>query len=657
MEQKRFLTADEIFQTFGVDADALQELVDSGAVTPLTDLGTFKYRAEDFVKLVNDGKLTPRASGEMFISDSDGNIPFLVSEDEHAGLGTNEDLSFLELDEEALSEQAGTAEKDASNSDFDASWLEASDDSIPEMVMSDDSVEIPENASGAELKVVDDDEDVTMASPGSKVDDSDSDVRIAGFDSGTSDSDVVVAQTDSDVSIYDEDAAESGLNESSPSDSDVVLVKAPKAPDSDSDVRLSDFGSGEISSEGGDTSETVALTESGSSDGIRLFASPSDSDVTLAAEESGVKLTGSAESVPQDESASDVRLAEEDSGIRLSDADVQLVSEDSGISLVSDDAISTLDNSDSGISLMSDDAISTLAGTDSGISLVSDDAVVTLGGDDSGISLHGGDSGIRLDGGDSGISFLGADSGIRLDDSNGSGISLAGGDSGITLDDEDPKPKQKGKGPQGKGVPGKAVKPPMTTELSDSDLQDSGFDVSLADDDEIEQTAELNLRDRREETPGYPATVVMKGPQKAGSVNPTLSETFQMDEPPEVEDLDISEDLEGAVVSDASDEEFAAVEEDEVFEASDDDFSAGDVEVAEEYLSDEEIAAPVSKVRKGPKEPEWGLAAVGPIAAAALTMLATVTVLWGGMATMWTGGEAPGPAAALISTLAGLSPF
>ena len=98
-------------------------------------------------------------------------------------------------------------------------------------------------------------------------------------------------------------------------------------------------------------------------------------------------------------------------------------------------------------------------------------------------------------------------------------------------------------------------------------------------------------------------------------------------------------------------------EDEEVFEASDDDFSEAEVAVDDEMFSDDELAAPVAKVKKGPKEPEWGMVAVAPIAISALVMLATSALLWGGIATMWTGNDAPGPVATLVSTLAGMSPF
>ncbi|MFZ4471037.1 MAG: hypothetical protein ACOYOZ_17365, partial [Pirellula sp.] len=63
---------------------------------------------------------------------------------------------------------------------------------------------------------------------------------------------------------------------------------------------------------------------------------------------------------------------------------------------------------------------------------------------------------------------------------------------------------------------------------------------------------------------------------------------------------------------------------------------------------------PASKVRKGPREPQWGAVAVAPIILASLFMLTTITIVWGGIVTEWTGSEPPGPAGMLISTLAGL---
>ena len=223
---------------------------------------------------------------------------------------------------------------------------------------------------------------------------------------------------------------------------------------------------------------------------------------------------------------------------------------------------------------------------------------------------------------DSGIRLSAADSGITFEET--------GFDPSATLADSDAVQFESAEG--------------QTQALDVSGLpQDSGFDVSLAEDD---HTMEMDLSDVDDDSA---KTKVKKG----GTKSLSLSEAFQLDEPLEVHELDISEDLESAPESEYSGE-FAEADE-EVFEASDADFSGGELSIAEdveEGESEEYIPAP--KVRALPKEPAWGLAAVIPIVCASITMLITVTVLWGGVATMWTGGEATGLAGMLISTLGGL---
>ena len=610
MEQKRFLTADEVFQMFGVDANALEDLVNSGAVKSLADFGSFKYRSEDFVALVKNGTLTPRTSGELFDTDSDGNIPFLTPKSDSWDAQAADDVSYIELDEAALNEQANPDAARHATQVSPESWFDDSEDSIADLVSQGNSEEPNLFASNSNTDEEQTEPDFKIQDEISGLPDSDSDVRIVGMDP------VVVEQHDSSESAPIEPEEEVGLSGapieqpflSTASDSDVVLIHSPnenaevpvdssKSSDSDSDVRLSGSNSFDIEGESVDFEMGSGLADEES--GIRLVASSADSGISLAGEDSGISLSDS----------------------------------DSGISLMNDH--------ESGISL---------AGDDSGISLSDSDSGISLVGDDSGISLSDGESGIRLSGDDSGISLLGGDSGITLENDV---VDPQG-----RASKEKPGSRESAKGPKKEAITvSEGSDPSQTLDLSDEFMQDSGFDVSLAEEDD--QTAELDLGRRGQTTPGFPTTVFSKGTPDTGfnTTGPTLSETFQLDEPPEVEDLDISDDLEDAPASDFSDE-FAAVEDEEVFEASDDDFSADDVSVAdEEYLSDEEVLVPTAKVKKGPKEPEWGLLAVGPIAFASLLMLATATVLWGGVATMWTGAEAPGPAATLISTLAGLSPF
>ena len=615
MEQKRFITADEVFQLFGVDATALEGLVTSGAVTPLADQGSFKYRREDFAELVKNGTLSPRTSAESFQVDSDGDIPFLKLKREQADAPVDDGVSFLELDEDALNEHANPDTTMVSPS-VDK-WFEDSEESLADLVYSEDSATAKTDKKGSELRT-----EFELSGEGpAGLPDSDSDVRIVGLATPAQQNDEPESPTTREL-----DASRESLQ---PSDSDVVLAfpsseagrmassESMSLAESDSDVRVLQFASSQ-EIEAVDSDPKQGRDSSGKADDSEIIVIASDSD-------SDVRLAGTVES---GHDAAVSITSDTDSGISLIDAE-------SGIRLSDDQGGISLTDSDSGISLV---------GADSGIQLVGDDSGIRLTDADSGISLVGA-------GADSGISLVGAES--------DSGISLADDDSGITLEDDafDPSPTIAEGSDSSSDFDANEV--PYAKSSSDSSgefLQDSGFDVNLVEED---ATAELNFRDSDAETPGFPATIVFKGsPQNAPQVTAaSLSETFELDEPPEVEDLDISEDLEGASGSESSDE-FAAVEEDEVFEASDDDFSEADVSVAEiDEMSDEEVLVPAAKVRKGPTEPEWGLAAIAPIAIAALMMLTTVTVLWGGVTTMWTGREAPGPAATLISTLAGLSPF
>ena len=584
MEQKRFLTADEVFQIFGVDAETLEGLVTSGAVQALADMGSFKYRSEDFVTLVQNGTITPRTSGELFQADSDGEIPFLKEKGDEDAVRLHDDVSYIELDEAALAEHA------IPDSDSDVRIVANQDEqeSMDIPVMTDEL--LGDKGVTETLDLSDIGRNLT--------DDSDSDVRIAvnALNLGGDDNVTGKSVTESEIKLPGESEPSGILVMASPSDSDVKLV----TPDqSDSDVKVVGFDAGQVESH-----STHEIERTHSRHEFPLAPPEGDSGISLIGADSGIRLS---------DEESGIRLADEDSGIRLDNAD-------SGISLAD---VGT----NSGISL---------AGGDSGISLASPDA-------DSGISLVGADSGISLVSADadSGISLVGADSGISLVGADGdSGIRLVNDDTSEG-DIFDPTPAKT----QNEGT--------QTLDLSDELTVDSGFDVSLADE---ENTTELNVG--RGSTPAYPKTTAAPK-QKTTSQPPvlSLSETFKLDEPPEVEDLDISDDLEDAQPSDASDE-FASVEEDEVFEASDDAFGADDVSVAEDdEFSESELVAPAPKARKGPKEPEWGALAVAPIGVAAVTLLATALTLFGGVATMWTGGEAPGPLGALISTLAGLSPF
>ncbi len=878
MEQKRFLTAGEVFQLFGVDADSLESLVESGAVKALPDRGSVKYRSEDFVALVNSGKLSPRTSGEMFQVDSKGDIPFLKVNNDDFGLKFDDEVSFLELDEEALSEQANAGSSGSPTPNLPENWFEDSDDSIVVPTASDKPGKAPSSLkkpglddeetdfelnivpgkgrtpdSDSDVQIVDEDSILEFDEPDVHPAGSDSDVRLEGPVSSSaspavgrrkkpdSDSDVRLSRplkaagSDSDVTVVTDRQSsarspgkkaesDSGVQRVSPSkshvtgadsDSDVVLVASPvesgrkspskpvagKKPDSDSDVRLSesiaevpmaasiDADSGDsdirLESEDGSKSPRVSfdhffndsvIDDEGSAirlskveSGMALEKAFDDSGVTLESSNPGSNLShesaGETQEIDILDSGITLDSSDFDSGIKLeaafpdsgvalhsvqqdagatqeidilgsgitldsSDFDSGIKLEaavpDSGVALHSvqqDDGATqeieildsgiTLDSSsgadsdfmfgsalpesgvileseisgdgptleieipDSGISLEPVATGSAIhlesAEPDSGISLEPDnaDSGISLEMDvpDSGISLEpvNADSGIALEpvAADSDVSldFLQADSGISLEaekpdsgitlEKDDSGIRVEASDSGITFEDdvfepaatlsEDDDGDFELMSDDEMDLDGGT----QTLSLSSEHALDSGFDVSLAD---PEQTTELRFDGA---SSGEIDVVKGRGRAALPSQALSLSEAFKLDEPLEVEDLDISEDLDAA--SGGFSDEFAEVDED-VLEASDADFSdaeAVSVDEGDEF-SDSEVVAPVAKTRAGPREPAWGMLAVAPIIGASVFMMATVMILWGGIATMWTGAEAPGPAGMLISTLAGL---
>jgi len=615
MDQKRFLTADEVFQLFGIDSQALDALVESGAVKALTDMGSFKYRSEDFAKLVQEGKLTPRTSGELFHADDKGDVPFLKIKDDERGIKFDQDVSFIELDEDALNAQAQHGEQVSRTPVVPDKWFDDSDESVESIPATDvpaskkpsDATDVEvtsghsDKASDSDVQVFDDNDTIDYDEPDVAASASDSDVRLEGPVTSLGGSSITVKKSDGDSDVRLANTAGSKPK----SDSDVTIAPTKKSgdstiaqqgalkPDSDSDVQLASAGKPDSDSD------------------VRLSGSAKPgSDVQFGAPDSGISLDPAAKS---DDSGISLEPADSDSGITL-----EPVAADSGISLEP--------VPDSGITLQ-------MSKTDSDIKLEPD----------SGITLDSGDSGITLQSsmeGDSGISLMDADSNIRLQSAPDSGIMLVS-ESGISFADD----------------------PAMQSSETDSsqtqslNTPSSTFDVSVHEDERTMEmpvggsSTEFSLLPEEDEVAAKPKSSPKPAPKAA-----PISDAIDLDDSLEVEDLDISEDLDSVSTGEFSGE-FAEAEPEEVLEASDDDFSAHDGELEEvEDASDEDDYKPAAKVRSGPREPAWGMGAVIPIACSALLMAVCVTVLWGGISTMWTGAEPGGPAGILMSSLAGL-PF
>lgn len=333
MEAKKFLTAEEVTAEFGLNAESLQALIDSGDLQALADRGTWKYRRDELQELVDSGRiqLPSLSEGVLKIHDPD-------------------DLSYIELDEEALSEQATTIKK-------------GSDEGSSDWFVPSDAVEMHEEDIAASISA-----------------DSDSDVKIAPDYSSSNQADESAIVLDFGPETDDTGSA----------------LRLPQTvPGSVDDIEIPDFQIEEVAEieTVGELDEVEQWDEVGASDSsVRLggdsaFGQVPTGDAVVPDEESGIvieeadsKVGSSILGAQSMTDESDLDLGE-DSGIALDDSSLLAEEVDSGITLESE-------MPDSGISIET-------GKPDSGISLSAGDSGITLLGD-SGIGLEG-DSGIAID--------------------------------------------------------------------------------------------------------------------------------------------------------------------------------------------------------------------------------------------------------------------
>lgn len=593
MESKKFLNAEEVAAEFGLDDAALKQFVESGELRALADRGTWKYRRDELQALVDAGKV----EGVGSLSDGDQILTFHNPGD-HA---PDDDVSYIELDEEALAEQATMITKSSPadsppKSDAEQDWFVPSD--AGEMA-------VPREQSSSDVKIYSAPSDVSGDVPVMLNEGSDSDVRIA---------DNYDMPKPEDSGILLDFNLDAGATVSS-SGSSLRLPQT--SPETDEDANSDDAGSDwdDISDVNDKDGSSVVGISAGAS-GIMSGDDDAENSVGIGGD-SGVQLV--------DLTGSGVKIRTEESGILLGD-DSQLGM--TGGSSVLAGAIGDVERGislesskdDSGITLEQDSGITLDRGkADSGIALVHEDSGITLGGD-SGIALGGMDSGLSLEAaGDSGLSLQGVDSGIAID---GNAQTLADSDLDLNFGGDQTQ----------------------TLDLSSDVADDSAFEINLDDGD---ATAELLLGDD-DDADDVSATVVRKG---RGRPEPgSLSAAFELDDGAEVEDLEISQDLDATLDDDI---ETLDSEEEEVFDASDETFSGDEVEATGDD-EDEYLEPAAKKKSTGPREPAWGAGMAVGLIACSLFLAANSLVIWAGVSTMWNGADAEGPAGSLIQTFGDL---
>jgi hypothetical protein len=659
--EKKFLTAEEAAELFGVSPEKIRALGSEGQIKPLVDLGTQKFRRADLEELLGPPVNIPRSS-----DDSDSYF-------------FSNDISFLELDEEALASAApGAKPSSQENSssasdifsflnddeektpvvDLDVSGLEDSKASSSDVVIS------PASTSGE-----------VIAPPGSS-----SDVIAAGSTS----SDVITAPgSSSDVIVAT--GQPDNLQLGSASSSDVMPMSGQSVgrsnPSTSSDVMPLDGDDLlDLISEGaidlvstkssskqpipadltGGPSDSAALPEMEESalsdllDVSSIRGQYSDSGIVLASDESGITFAPSGVGL-----GSGLGLGTADSGLSLAAADLPSTGDpdsgirlpdlpDSGLSLAGQDSGLTLDTGDSGLSI----APQGTAPQDGDLSLSTGDSGLSLDIGDSGLSLAGGDSGLSLAGADSGLSLSGGDSGLSLD-AGDSGLSLQSGDSGLSLqivpDDDGPRPTASSTQRMGEI--------PEITEFLGKDENESSGTRRLAKEEQFRDEIDFVEASKDDET-GYFIVdeETTKSPSPAAKSGKTtrsdFSDAYVVEE--SVQDLDISDEI-----SDEFGQSVDALDvlggDDDIFEASDENFSDDSIPAGlSGTYSGETAAVQRSSRMQGYAEAPWGMLSASLVIAAAACLGLNSLIVWEAVSTMWTGAEPSGLAGSLVATLGGL---
>lgn len=282
---KKFLTAAEVSELFGVSNDVLDSWIEQGLVRPLADRGTFKFRVEEIERALEG--VTPE-------DDPEGQV---------LAFGTSEDsslMSALEVGSMAEDETVISKESDV------AKYLEehaAADDDLSSLT--DDLDSLFDDSSAADQGISVGSEQASAAPVEDSVDFVDD---LLGFEPEQEEVAPAVEEP-AETSAFVEEEVELSL-----SDSVLDEIDDSAASDNDSGLAL-DTGDSGISLDAGDSG--IAL-ESGDS-GISLESG--DSGISLDAGDSGLALeTG-------------------DSGISLEagDSGISLEAGESGLSLAADD--------------------------------------------------------------------------------------------------------------------------------------------------------------------------------------------------------------------------------------------------------------------------------------------------------------------------------
>ncbi len=599
MTTKKFLTAEEVIEFYGVDEAVLQDLVKDGSLKALADRGTWKFRRDDIDALIRAKMLHP--TKELPVVGDEIAVDMITFADEG---DSSSAVDYIELDEDAMAEQPTMITSGSPGGLFPK---------LADEPTGDDS--------SSEVHVV--------LEP-MESDSSDSDIRL-GRPAAAPLSDEI---SDSDVKTLSNLAAPPSALSGDTSDSDVKTI---------SSYEIAAAKSDEVSDSDVKTLSAFDMPAAGADD-ANVLTDESASVFDMAAADSGITL----DSPTGHDQTQEIEIEEDDDvglPVRSSEQTMEMKATGSSFDIASDSALK-LDES------------SVTTGDSSMLLDEPGSSVIDFDDEDSGISLDTGDSGISLDTGDSGISLDAGDSGISLD-AGDSGISLSAGDSGISLEADsglqlDPK-SGKIKNLQ------KLQKTESMFQLKgDDDFQLAGTGAtqpSLPVDDDMEATAAFHLD--QGDSANMPTLAGLSDdeiPTKGRKIDP-LGFSGAIAAGATIEGLEVVDELDTMFPEEDADEVgvLDAIDDEEVeeLEASDESFAEFAEAPEEDEFGSETYEAP-SVATKEPKERGWGAFATLSVLSASVLMGVNAWILWEGIATMWTGAQPSAPAAAIISSLAGL---
>lgn len=281
---KKFLTAAEVSELFGVSNDVLDSWIEQGLVRPLADRGTYKYRVEEVERALEGASPDEAPPGGQVLAFGNSDDSSLMSALEVGSMAEDETVISKESDVAKYLAKNETAGDDLSSlaDDLDSLF----DPSSADEVASTGGQQAPATAAGAPIDFADD---------------------LLGFEP---EQEEIVPSVEE--SVETSAAIEEAVVEKELSLSDSVLDEVDDSAASEDDSGLAlEAGDSGISLETGDSGIALETGDSG------ISLETGDSGLALEAGDSGLALETGDSGISLDAGDSGLTLEAGDSGLRL----------------------------------------------------------------------------------------------------------------------------------------------------------------------------------------------------------------------------------------------------------------------------------------------------------------------------------------------------